>query len=64
MIRTLLEVLGAPAVFVFGWGCCSWACSRRVDCPRYRGERLEKWKQGEEQKLHERHPTPPGGKAA
>jgi len=63
-MRLLLEILGGPALFTFGWCCCSWACSRRVDCPRYRGERLEKWRRDEAQKLHDRHPTPPGGEAA
>ena len=64
MTRTLLEVISSPALFIFGWCCCSWTCSRRVDCPRYRDERLEEWKRSEEQKLHDRHPTPPEGGAA
>ena len=64
MTRDLLEVLATAVAFTIGWCSCSWSCSRRVDCPRYKGERLEKWKRNEEQKLHDRHPTPPGGEAA
>lgn len=63
-MRTLLEVLSASAVFIFGWCSCVWSCSRRVDCPKYLKEQLRKWTLREAQKLHERHPTPPGGKAA
>ena len=55
----LVEVLLAPTLLLFGWGGCSWSCSQRVDCPRYKKKKLEKWQQEEEQKLHERHPTPP-----
>jgi hypothetical protein len=61
---SLTLVLAASAAFVGGWCCHSWACSKRTDCPKYEREQLEKWKQAEEQKLHARHPTPPGGKAA
>ena len=61
---TLVDVLLASAVFVGGWCCHSWSCSKRTDCPKYEREQLQKWTLDEEKKLHERHPTPPGGKAA
>lgn len=37
-------LLAVPSVFLLGWACGLWQCSKRGECPRYRSRALEKWK--------------------
>ena len=67
---TWFIILATSASFACGWVACSWACSRRSDCPRYTRYALAKWKREAAEQVarnkvrDERRPTPPEGRAA